>query len=55
MMLAPSLYGGALLFLIAPTKVKYLALVSVALRREVNSSPPFGGSPPQARLCLWLI
>jgi hypothetical protein len=55
MALAPLPQGDAFLFSIAPTKVKYLVLVPVAHRRELNASPPFGGSPPQAMLCLWLI
>jgi hypothetical protein len=55
MALAPSPHGNTLLFSIAPTTVKYLVLVSVVHRGALNASPPFGGSPPQARLCLWLI
>ena len=55
MALVPSPHGATLLFSIAPTQVRYFALVSVAHRREWNASPPFGGTPPQAMLCLWLI
>jgi hypothetical protein len=50
-----SLHGDILLFSIAPTKVKYLVLVPAVHQRDLDASPPFGGSPPQARLCLWLI
>jgi hypothetical protein len=51
--LAPS--ARALLFLITPTKIKFLVTVPVAYRRDWNVSPPFGGNPPQAVLRLWLI
>jgi hypothetical protein len=47
--------GDTLLYALAPTPVKILALVPVAHQREWNASPPFGGSPPQALLCLWRI
>jgi hypothetical protein len=52
---ASSLHGDSFLYSIAPTKIKYLALVPVVHQRELNASPPFGGSPPQAVLCLWVI
>jgi hypothetical protein len=55
MAFAPSAHGNFLLSPIAPTKIKYLALISVVHQRDLNASPPFSGSPPQARLCLWLI
>ena len=55
MALASSPHGNTLLFSITPTRVKHLVLVSVPHRGALNVSPPFGGSPPQARLCLWLI
>ncbi len=48
-------YSDVLLYWIAPTTIKYLVLVPVARERNVNVSPPFGGSPPQAMLRLWLI
>jgi hypothetical protein len=48
-------YLGTLLCSIAPTKVKYPVLAPLARQRSVNASPPFGGSPPQAMLRLWLI
>jgi len=47
--------GSYFLFPVAPTKIKYLVLASVVHRRDLNISPPFGGSPPQAMLRLWLI
>jgi hypothetical protein len=53
--LGTSLYGGSLLFSIAPIKIKYLVFVPIAHQRDLNTSPPFGGAPPQAVLCLWLI
>ena len=55
MVVASSPHGATLLFSTALTKIKYLVLVPVAHQRDLNASPPFGGSPPQARLCLWLI
>jgi hypothetical protein len=48
-------YLGVLLFSIAPAKIKYPVLAPLAPQRNVNASPPFGGSPPQAMLRLWLI
>jgi len=51
----PALRGGTLLFSIALTGIKYLVLVPTAHIRDWNASPPFGTSPPQAVLCLWLI
>jgi hypothetical protein len=50
-----SVSGAHLLFLIAGVKINYPAFVSVVRPREVNVSPLFGGSPPQAVLRLWLI
>jgi hypothetical protein len=50
-----SVVGAHLLGLIAPGKINYPAFVSVVRRRDLNVSPPFGGSPPQAVLRLWLI
>jgi len=50
-----SLHGNSLLFSIAPTEFKYLVLVSATRHRDLDASPPFGSSPPQAMLCLWLI
>ena len=47
--------GSSFFFPAVPTKIKYLALVSVVHRRDLNTSPPFGGSSPQAMLRLWLI
>jgi hypothetical protein len=52
---ATSLSLCSLLFLIAPVKINYPAFVSVVRQRDLNVSPPFGGSPPQAVLRLWLI
>ncbi len=46
---------SSLLCPILPTKVKYSSLLTIAYKRALNTSPPFGGSPPQASLCLWLI
>ena len=40
---------------LAPVTIKYPAFVPIAHERYVNVSPPFGGSPPQAVLRLWLI
>ena len=53
--LTASPLGGTFLFSIPATKIKYLSFIRVARQRELNAPPPFGGSPPQARLCLWLI
>ena len=50
-----TLHGGSLLFLLASIKIEYPAFVPVVVERNVNVSPPFGGSPPQAVLRLWLI
>jgi hypothetical protein len=50
-----SLRNAACLFSIAPASIKYLAFVPQVPRRDVNVSPPFGGSTPQALLRLWLI
>src|SRR5579871_3302457 len=47
--------GSVLLCLIAPTKISYPAHSSIVRQRHVNVSPPFGGSPPQAMLRLWLL
>jgi hypothetical protein len=47
--------GDTFLFSIAPTKVKYFVFVPVVHRRDMDALPPFGGGPPQARLCLWRI
>jgi hypothetical protein len=47
--------GGLLLYLIAPVKIKYPAFVAVVRPPELHLPPPFGGSPPQAVLRLWLI
>ena len=52
---ASAFRGGAFLFAIAPTTIKYLVFAPVAHRRDLNASPPFGGAPPQAILRLWLI
>jgi len=40
---------------IASIKVGHSALVPLSRERETNASLLFGGNPPQARLCLWLI
>jgi hypothetical protein len=40
---------------IAPVEIEFPAFVSVVRTREANTSPPFGGGPPQAVLRLWLI
>jgi hypothetical protein len=51
----PPAKGSVLLFSIADTKVRSSAHDSVIPRWERDFSPPFGGSPPQAVMCLWLI
>jgi hypothetical protein len=55
MLTGVSISGANLLFLIAGVKISYPSVVSVVRPRDVNVSPPFGGSPPQAVLHLWLI
>jgi hypothetical protein len=52
---APTARGQSFLFAIAPIKISYPVLVSAFRQRDTNASPPLGGSPPQARFCLWLI
>jgi hypothetical protein len=52
--LASSPCGNAL-FSIATAEIKYPVFAPAALQRNLNASPPFGGSPPQAMLRLWLI
>jgi hypothetical protein len=44
-----------LLFVIAFTREFHPVLTPAFRWREMNASPPFGGKPPQAGLCLWLI
>lgn len=39
----------------APATNNFSASVAALHRGDVNASPPFGGSPPQAILRLWLI
>jgi len=50
-----ALHSNSLLFTIVPIKLHDHGSGSVARRQELTASPPFGGNPPQARLCLWLI
>jgi hypothetical protein len=47
--------GGHLVFSTPPIIVKYPVFTPVISRRASDSSPPFGGGPPQAMLSLWLI
>src|SRR6202795_5222859 len=42
-------------FTLAPVRDLDRVPAAVLHRRELNASPPFGGSPPQAYLRLWLI
>ena len=53
--MAPSVGGDITLFSIVPTKVRDLAVAPLVHSVDLTASPPFGGSPPQAMLCLWLI
>src|SRR5277367_882283 len=48
-------HGLVALFFLAVSKVSYPAFAPVVQKREQNASPPFGGSPPQAILRVWLI
>jgi hypothetical protein len=43
------------LFTLAPVQHATLAALPKSRQWEVNVSPPFGGSPPQAILRLWLV
>jgi hypothetical protein len=52
---APAAHGYFLLFTIAPIAISHPAFVCAFRQGHTNASSPFGGSPPQARLCLWLI
>lgn len=52
---ASSVHGSTFLFSIMPTRVKYLVSAPVARQRGLDASPPFAGSPPQAKLRLWLL
>src|SRR5260221_5045514 len=49
---APSPQSDTLLFTIASTRIKYLILAPLAHRRDLKSSPPFGGAPGPARVSL---
>jgi hypothetical protein len=53
--LAPSPRVDASLFTMVPARAREWVFLSAFHRPGLNASPPFGGSPPQAMLCLWLI
>jgi hypothetical protein len=48
-------HESVFLFAIAWATVSYPVFVPVIHQRELNASPPFGGSPAQAVLRLWRI
>ena len=50
-----SAHGLVALFFLAVSKVSYPAFAPAIQKRELDTSPPFGGSPPQAILRVWLI
>ncbi len=50
-----SRHSNTFLYSIALINARNLALNPVVSQQESNPSPPFGGSPPQAMLRLWLL
>ena len=52
---APTAHSYSLLFAIAPVQITSPVLASALRKQNANASPPLGGSPPQSKLCLWLI